>query len=405
MKTALTENLTLQAAMTRFEEAQHAGSATHWSLAPKAGLDAKSSRANTNQYQQQGYGSQTIPPVSTMLDSFSVSWELPLFGKAAAVWAQGKAQGKQARWQGEAARLSVAAEAVRAWNQAQGLRLTIAILKESEACAAQLEQAEMRMRDEGLSTQADVNQIRSQRLSIQSTLQTQEAQLDNLAYKLNTLAGNAPIPDIRAKPARIGSVPVINKIAAATLRYRPDVQAAEQAVALAGAQLGIAKANLWPQFSLGGGIALTSGQLDTLGLTRGYTNIATSSIGLHIPLLDWFALKEESAARSEEFKATVFDYRQTVVAAWEEARAAARDYEGARAREALAREQAELAEKEIARQESFAQFGTGTQQTVLKARMTMNQLRITAVNERVAALEAWAKLIKATFVAQGQPSA
>lgn len=126
----------------------------------------------------------------------------------------------------------------------------------------------------------------------------------------------------------------------------------------------------------------------------------TSFVGLKIPLLDWFALKAEANAKNLELTAVTMDYRQTVVAGWDEARSAFADYVMSIDRKELTAKSVLLAEAEISRQRAFTAAGMGTRQAELGAEIAANEKRVTLVAEELGAVQAWAKLMKASFVAQ-----
>ncbi len=401
VSTALSANFSLKAAAARLGEAHANEDVSLWSLLPKANADLRPAYEKTMKYQQDNaYFPTVLPPAQgTSNNTFNVSWELPLFGKAAATANLQIAQVRQAHWQLEAAKLSVAADVVRIYAQLQGVRAAQAQLKVRQSELDVLQHSEQVLKAAGSSTQSNVEQLQDQLLQLHEQVRAYESQEAQLQAKLSTLAGQ-PDVTVLTKPIDFEALraPVVKEVRADALRQRPDVRVTEAAVTAAAAQLGIAKANLWPQFTLGGDINLMGGHLDSFGLTQGSASTITATAGLHLPLLDWFALNDQAKVKSNDLDAAVFDYRQAVLAAWEEARTDYATLVEAQDKERFARDAVRLAEVEVSRQEKLLKAAASTRMDVAKAVMTLEDRRTTALNEQSNALQAWAKLVKATFI-------
>lgn len=396
---ALSGNFTIKAAAARLDEA--GSSETHdWlSLAPQAGADVKASKNTTKSYRSNNpYSAPSRAELPLTTGSFQVSWELPLFGKAEAALAHGKAQATQSYWQLEAAKVSVASEVVRTYAEWQGVQRSLDLTKNSENLSELLEDSEQVLVKEGVSANQDVDRLHSQTLSLKTRISDLENRRAQLEHRLAALLGTPATPYLRTESRSMSRPPAITEVKAETLRWRPDVQAAEQSVALAAAQYGMARADLWPQLTLGGAITGTHGTLDSTGYTLGTSGATSYSAGLHLPLLDWFSLKAASNMRLKEMNAVVEDYHQTVLTAWEEAQNAYADYQTAVDKEALATQQTDLASHDVTNQKALASAGVGTLQDVLKARIAANDKQAEALSTRFSAIESWAKLTKATFV-------
>lgn len=407
VESALANNFTLKAAALRLDEARSLETGTVLQhVLPKAGVEDKEARSATKTYSSNNPFARPAPgelPVNTA--SFQASWEMPLFGRAQAWDAYAKAQTRQGYWQREAAGLAVEAEVVRTYAQWQGVARSIALTRDDVGLAHQGEAAEERLATAGLSTTAEVDQRHGDVLDLQAKQEDLNRQQQVLEHRLAVLSGTPTPPALFPPPEALPPVPLVDHVLAGSLRYRPDVRVAEQAVTLAAAQYGIARADLWPQFTLAGDLSMTHGTLDSTGFTRGVTSVASFSSGVRIPLLDWFSLKATANAKAKDLAASVQDYRQTVLAAWEEAENAFGEYLAAQARERLALEQTAMARHEVRRQAELARLGVGARQQVLRAHRTLNDKQEAALTERFNALQAWAKLQKATFVSEEPPQA
>lgn len=125
---------------------------------------------------------------------------------------------------------------------------------------------------------------------------------------LPELDGESDIPEIPAH-LTVG-------IPADLLRRRPDIRAAERAVAAQSEQIGIAMADLYPSFSLAGFFGTTTSEFSDL-LSEG------SFTGLFVPGVSWKILNygrllNNIDVQDSRLKQSVLAYQQTVLRAGEE---------------------------------------------------------------------------------------
>lgn len=96
------------------------------------------------------------------------------------------------------------------------------------------------------------------------------------------------------------------------VQLRPDIRAAEARLQAANAEVGIATANLYPHFTLSGGIAEE-------GLFSGPADVAWSLIGgITGPVFHGGALSAHQRAAEDAYKATFAEYQQTVLKAFQQ---------------------------------------------------------------------------------------
>lgn len=113
----------------------------------------------------------------------------------------------------------------------------------------------------GENDELDWQQARTQLLATEATIPEFENQLNALRNVLCSLLGRppGPLPELDARHAQL-PLPdraVLQAVPAELLRRRPDIRAAEQAVAAQSALVGVAEADLYPQLSLLGSIGWT----------------------------------------------------------------------------------------------------------------------------------------------------
>lgn len=123
----------------------------------------------------------------------------------------------------------------------------------------------------GTVTQLDVEQARTTLLNTLASIPTLETQLRQTRDALSVLLGMPPsdLGDLLAGPSGIPVSPrqVVVGIPADLLRRRPDIRSAELQAAAQSAQIGVAKADLFPAFSLLGNLTFLSTNLGTFKLS------------------------------------------------------------------------------------------------------------------------------------------
>ena len=123
----------------------------------------------------------------------------------------------------------------------------------------------------GTVTQLDVEQARTVLFNTLATLPTLETQRRQARDALSVLLGMPPndLSDLLSGPSTIPVSPpqVIVGIPADLLRRRPDIRSAELQAVAQSAQIGVAKSDLLPAFSLIGNLVLVSTDLGTFRLS------------------------------------------------------------------------------------------------------------------------------------------
>jgi NodT family efflux transporter outer membrane factor (OMF) lipoprotein len=116
--------------------------------------------------------------------------------------------------------------------------------------------------DAGAVTELDVFQSRALLRSTEATIPGLETDIRQAKNALAILLGKLPgqIDAMLAGPGRIPQIPaeIAVGIPAELLRRRPDIRLAERQLAAQSAQIGVAKADLFPRFSLFGSIGYTT---------------------------------------------------------------------------------------------------------------------------------------------------
>jgi multidrug efflux system outer membrane protein len=120
-------------------------------------------------------------------------------------------------------------------------------------------------------------------------------------------------------------VPVIpSGLSSQLLQRRPDIRAAEAQFQGELARVGVAKASLYPSFSLTGLLGFASPQLSTLISGSGF--VATGLAGLTGPIFNFGLNKRRIAIQEQRVKESGYLYEQVVIAAFREVNVALTQY-------------------------------------------------------------------------------
>jgi multidrug efflux system outer membrane protein len=151
---------------------------------------------------------------------------------------------------------SVLAQVARSYVDLRGAQARLSVAEHNVDVQRQtLELVDLLLR-EGAATELDVARARTQLLTSQATIPSLRAAERAARNRLTTLTGQAPgtLQDVLGARAPLPGMPetVAAGRPADLLRRRPDIRAAERALAASAARIGVATADLYPTISFGG---------------------------------------------------------------------------------------------------------------------------------------------------------
>ncbi len=179
----------------------------------------------------------------------------------------------------------------------------------------------------GQSSELDVQQAETLLLSTKATIPSFEITLRQAHNALSTLLGMPPA-DMSALLGA-GGIPLVPAkivvgVPADLVRQRPDVRRAEMFAMAQNAQVGVAKANLYPSFSIAGSLGLAAaGNTDTTrtgdsGIGELFRSESlTYSIGPSFvwPFLNYGRIKNNVRVQDARLQQALIQYRETVIQA------------------------------------------------------------------------------------------
>lgn len=337
---AAAANLDLAQAMARLRQAREALVVSQAGLLPTVSGSAGFSRTEAL---RGGGTTVTLPDgsVTTTGDggrsNFSLgldaSYQVDLFGGIRRGVEASRAQYEAAGFDYATTLLSVEAEVARNYVLARAYQAQLENAKASLAIQDDnLEIAGFRVQA-GLVSSVDAEQARASRAQTAAAIPQIEQQYNAAVSRIGVLTGQAPgglKPLLAAvRPIPRGAQSVGAGIPANILRQRPDVRAAERNLAAATAQIGVAKAQLFPALGISGSIDTSApnlgGLFDTItgGLFAGLTQAIFNGGRLDAQV------RSSRAAADGAFAA----YKQTVLIAMEDVENAVVALQAAKERE------------------------------------------------------------------------
>ncbi len=169
----------------------------------------------------------------------------------------------------------------------------------------------------GTAAKSDVDQALTQLESTRSQAIAVVATRAQLEHAMAVLLGKAPAEFSVAPLPGLADAPVSPvAVPSALLERRPDVAAAERSMASANAQIGVAIAAYYPDFTFDASFSRTAETFDKL--LRAGNNVWSFGPSLSETVVDWGARDAQVAQAHATYDGQVASYRQTVLTAFQQ---------------------------------------------------------------------------------------
>ena len=265
-----------------------------------------------------------IPSVKDNFDfwsaGFDASWEIDIWGRfRRGVESAGADLGASIADYDDLL-VSLVSEIASTYVQIRTFEQRLEVARENvELQQRSLEIADVRFRG-GAVTELDVAQATALLRDTQSTVPPLQAGLDQAQNALSILLGRPPgeVREILREPKPIPTAPaeIAAGIPAELLRRRPDIRSAELQAAAQSAQIGVARADLFPAFALVGTIAFEA--KDAGKLFNGDSVAGSIGPSFEWPILNYGRLKDNVRAQDARFQELIVAYQDTVLRAQQE---------------------------------------------------------------------------------------
>jgi len=252
----------------------------------------------------------------TAVGGFDAYWELDVFGKIRREIEQARYNAQAAAAARNAVLVSVVADVARAYVDLRGLQMRDSVLRAAVDVLQQSLRIVSLRYQRGITNELDVTLAERELAEFQAQIAPVEAQIKSGEYTIATLLGQYPedLLSELAPPQMLPAVPamVATGLPVDLLRRRPDIQQAERELASANARIGVAVANLFPQFVVTGAVGFQRATLGTADVGQHIWSVGPGAIW---PLLDFGQLDAEVQVATLQTRARLTSYKALIQSA------------------------------------------------------------------------------------------
>jgi outer membrane protein, multidrug efflux system len=252
LNTAIKNNYDVKIAVARIDQARAQLGSTRLNFLPQVSIDAAAGRAKTSEY-------ATIPGVPRINNEAQVqilaSYQLDLWGELRRMTEAARANLLQTQFAARAVNVTLVASVANDYFGLISLDSQLEITRLTVVAREKFLGLTHAQHDRGYTTGLDVATAEADLAAARATVPDLERQIGQTEDQISVLLGNNPGPITRKHYG--DSVPAAPPLPPAglpaqLLERRPDIAQAEQALVAANAEIGVAKAALFPNISLTG---------------------------------------------------------------------------------------------------------------------------------------------------------
>ena len=316
---AATNNQNLAATAAQLEQARALVTVARADFFPQLSAQPSYARQRTSvNAPQNGQAAGAAYTYNTFLAPLDLNWELDLWGRV-----RRESEGAQARFVAaaddlESARLSVHAEVASDYFMLRSLEAEHGLVADTITAYRRSLELTQNRRQGGIASDLDVSQAETQLRVAEAELPALDLQRETLLHALSTLCGQ-PATGFQLAPENFATSAIPNlpvKLPSELLERRPDIAAAERRMSAANADVGVAKSAFYPRLFLTG--------------VAGYQSLSASTFfdwpsrlwalgpSFNFPLFTGGRNRAQLAAARAAYDATVANYRETVLTAFQE---------------------------------------------------------------------------------------
>ena len=275
-----------------------------------------------------GESPTAVGPSSVTFNNFTLgallSYEVDLWGRVDALNQQAKANFKATEADQQFVKLSVTTTVAQAYLNLMAFNQNVTIAENTVQSRQETLELRQTQLDYGSATPLTLHQAQSELAAVQIALHQKQEQRDLQLHALAVLVGKSPkalaemaTENIKTQSlTQYNSLPVPKALPSDLLERRPDIAAMEQRLIAANANIGVAKAALFPSISLSGLLGFQSESLSNLFKSDALT--WNSSAAINAPIFDYGKRQSQVQISEAQQQAMVINYQQTIRTAFKE---------------------------------------------------------------------------------------
>lgn len=328
---ALQHNQDLQASLARVDELMALlgqARAQRWS-STTASWQTFYGRTSDDQTEAKASGGRAGSQWN-QVPGFALDYQLDLWGQVRQSILAAQANAEAAQAAHDQLQVNIAAGTARAYANACAYAARASIQQHSITTVARSLDLTVRQRRAGLVTDLEVDRVRSLLEETRAQLPRLQAEHQAALEELSVLTGSEPgqlpaaVTDCRSVPRLSQALPVGDGWT--LLQRRPDIRAAERALAAAGHEVGVRQADFYPSVSFGASITASAERMHDLGDHEAITYAVGPLISWSFPNLLTTRARLEGAQAHERQQLARF--QQQALVALKEVRQSLARYSG-----------------------------------------------------------------------------
>lgn len=314
----LIANQSLQGALARYQQADallNGARRDRWpSITASGRIDE--TEPSRDEFTSGSNGEQ----ITTYQAGINAAWEPDLFGRLQRITESRQAELGAAAADVAALQVALVGELASSYFQLRGLQEQYQVAEKNvQLYEASLDIIGARV-NAGSATDFDRVRAQAQLARVYAELPTLEADIYIQMHRIGVLTGQPPsalievLSEKQSLPEALPVIPVDSPVT--VIRRRPDIAAAERRLAAANARIGVAAADMFPHFTLGG--LLGSVALDSSDLFTDSTESRRVTLGVDWTFLDFSKVQARIDAADAASRAALADYQLALLVALED---------------------------------------------------------------------------------------
>src|SRR5262247_3043609 len=315
LQEALANNYDLRLAVARVEQARALAAAARGAFFPAIGYQGQIQRSRGGIASALGLDPGESPQAESLfVGLFNAVWELDIWGRIRRLNEAARAQFLGTEEARRGVLLSLTSSVAQAYFELLELEAKLDIAKRNTDSFQSTYNLFRRRLEFGVASTLETSRAEGALGSAAATIPQLESQIVAKENEISILLGRNPGPIPRGTPlftqAVVPEIPA--GLPSALLERRPDLLQAEQQVVQANAQVGVAKANFFPQLTLTGFGGGASPELSA------FTNVWSLAAGLSGPIFQGGQILETYRANVAAWEQAKLQYEQAVITAFRE---------------------------------------------------------------------------------------
>ena len=394
IRSALERNADIRIAVARIEETDANLREADAAFLPEITLGSSGSRSRVSQQNATPIPGGVSPIRNSVRLAASTSFELDFWGRLRRGVEAVRATALASRYSRDTVALTLTGLVAQSYFSLRSLDAQTIILRETLKTRDESLSLARRRAEAGVASDLELNQAESSRADAAIQLADILRQRALIEHQLAILAGSLDLTvaggDIRTLP--LPPAPPVG-LPSSLLARRPDIAQAEAALMAANAQIGVARAELFPLVSLTGTYGSESRALASL-LTTG-AGIWSIGFAMTLPIFDAGRRAARVDAAEARERQVLFGYQKAVETGFREVADALTNVASSRGTEADYTARANAARNALRLATRRYEAGYSSFLEVLDAQRTSNEAELAVIRNRLATLSASVDLMKA----------